>query len=113
MDKCRVFILFRHSLFAEAINNVLASVQGIEVVGTDTDPERGMESIRALEPDVVVLETDEDHDALPGVTRMFWKDLGPKIVGVKLDSNELVIYQKRRHLVIKPEDLVEAIQRET
>lgn len=105
--------MFRHSLFVEAMHNLLASANGIEVVGTETDPDRGVQSIQALEPDVVILETDDERDALPDVTRMFWKDIGPMIVGVKLESNELVIYQKRLRTVMNPEDLVEVIQRET
>lgn len=113
METFRVFILFRHSLFAEAIHNLLAGVQGIEVVGTDTDPEHAMQSIQALEPDVVVLETDDDLGVPGDITPVFWKKRGPKLIGVKLNSNEMTIYQKRRRIVIRREDLIEAIQNKT
>ncbi|MFQ6057293.1 MAG: hypothetical protein ACE5MB_00230 [Anaerolineae bacterium] len=111
MKNHRVFILLRHPLFAQAVESLLQGEEGIEVVGIDTDAQRALERIKVLQPDILVVdENDEDEPLIPGVSRIFQESLGLRMIGLKVGSNELVIYSRQQRTVTRPEDLVEAIR---
>jgi two-component system nitrate/nitrite response regulator NarL len=58
----RVLIADDHRLFAEALDAILASEPGIEVVGRARNGEEAVDQALALEPDVILMDI-----AMPGV----------------------------------------------
>jgi DNA-binding NarL/FixJ family response regulator len=60
--KIRVLIADDHRLFAEALEAILASEPGIEVVGRARNGEEAVDQALALEPDVILMDI-----AMPGV----------------------------------------------
>ena len=52
----RVFIIDEHTRSRQMVARRLASLQGLEVVGTTCDGERGLRQIEQLHPDVVLLD---------------------------------------------------------
>jgi len=60
--KIRVLIADDHRLFAEALDAILASEPGIEVVGRARNGEEAVDQALALEPDVILMDI-----AMPGV----------------------------------------------
>ena len=52
----RVFLADDHALVLEGLRSLLESEEDIEVVGTASDGEQVLEAVRALSPDVVVLD---------------------------------------------------------
>jgi two-component system, NarL family, nitrate/nitrite response regulator NarL len=52
----RVLIADDHRLFAEALNAILASEPGIEVVGRARNGEEAVDQAVALEPDVILMD---------------------------------------------------------
>ena len=60
--KISVLIADDHRLFAEALEAILASEPGIEVVGRARDGEEAVQQALALHPDVILMDI-----AMPGV----------------------------------------------
>jgi two-component system nitrate/nitrite response regulator NarL len=58
----RVLIADDHRLFAEALDAILASEPGIEVVGRARNGEEAVDQALALQPDVILMDI-----AMPGV----------------------------------------------
>jgi DNA-binding NarL/FixJ family response regulator len=61
----RVLIVDDDTAFLEAVAALLATLEGVELVGTATDGDEAVERVRELQPDVVV--TDVDMPRLDGV----------------------------------------------
>jgi DNA-binding NarL/FixJ family response regulator len=61
----KVFLADDHALVLEGLRSLLESEDDIEVVGTASDGEQVLEAVRALRPDVVVL--DLQMPALSGI----------------------------------------------
>jgi two-component system, NarL family, nitrate/nitrite response regulator NarL len=55
-SKIRVLIADDHRLFAEALEAILASESGIEVVGRARNGEEAVEQALALQPDVILMD---------------------------------------------------------
>jgi DNA-binding NarL/FixJ family response regulator len=55
-SKIRVLIADDHRLFAEALNAILASEPGIEVVGRARNGQEAFDQALALEPDVILMD---------------------------------------------------------
>jgi DNA-binding NarL/FixJ family response regulator len=55
-SKIRVLIADDHSLFAEALDAILASEPGIEVIGRARNGEEAVDQALALEPDVILMD---------------------------------------------------------
>jgi DNA-binding NarL/FixJ family response regulator len=55
-SKIRVLIADDHALFAEALDAILASEPGIEVIGRARNGEEAVDQALALEPDVILMD---------------------------------------------------------
>jgi len=55
-SKIRVLIADDHRLFAEALDAILASEPGIEVIGRARNGEEAVDQALALEPDVILMD---------------------------------------------------------
>ena len=52
----RVYIIDDHQLVIDAIGNHLLNSDDIEVIGSNTSPSAGIEDVKALKPDVLLLD---------------------------------------------------------
>ena len=52
----RIYLIYQHQLFADAIRAVLATQPGIELVGLSNCPEQISGDVTTLAPDVILLE---------------------------------------------------------
>ncbi len=108
MDKCRVYILYENSLFAEGVSNLLYKAGGIEVVGTSKDLVELTYDRNAPTPHVIIVETSIEENqpfpppllALPEAT----------IVGLSLSSNRLVIYRREQQMVTEADDFIRIVK---
>jgi DNA-binding NarL/FixJ family response regulator len=83
----RVLIADDHRLFAQALEAILATDDGIEIVGQARDGGEAVELARSLQPDVILMDI-----AMPGVdgfqaTRMIKKELDTACVLMLTGSN--------------------------
>jgi DNA-binding NarL/FixJ family response regulator len=109
----RIFMLSSHLLFSQGVESLLCREAGLEIVGREVDLEKGLNRIRELQPDVVIVDSgDPTHDPTPTVMRILRERLGTRIIGLNLQDNIVCIYRGEQRIVRGVEDLLEAIEAE-
>jgi DNA-binding NarL/FixJ family response regulator len=107
----RIFMLSRHPLFSEGVESLLCGEAGLEIVGRETDLEKGLGRIRELRPDVVIVDNgDPMHDPLAAVMRILRESLGTRVIGLNLQDNMVCTYRGEQRIARGVEDLLEAIE---
>lgn len=110
----RVFLLSGHSLFGRGVEALLRGEAELEIVGRETNVETAIELIKQLQPDAVVVDSnDREVDLKPVVMRILEKTQGTKIIGLNLEDNTLQVYRGEQRIAKRVEDLVEAIRSDT
>jgi hypothetical protein len=106
---CRVFIVASHPLFAQGVESLLHGQSGLAVVGMGAAELSVIDKIRALRPDVVILDADSDAQMtlLPALLR---ENLGVKLVGLTLEDNRIDVYYQHQIIGTDVGDLVEAVR---
>lgn len=111
MSDCRVFILCRYTLFARGIQSLLNQAPDLEIVGVEYDPDKALEQLRALRPDVLLVEVPDDPAHRVGeVVSTYLDSLGGRIVRFSLRDNTIEVLRRRKFLISGPDDLLEAIR---
>ena len=107
----RIFMLSSHPLFSQGVESLLCQKAGLEIVGREMDVEKGLERIKQLRPDVVIVDNgDPTHDPTPTVMRILRERLGTRVIGLNLQDNTVYIYRGEQRIVRAVEDLLEAIE---
>lgn len=106
----RIFMLSSHPLFSQGVESLLRRETRLEIVGRETDVDKAIERIKALRPDVVVLDSADLRDPLPVVMRILREGVGTKVIGLNLKDNTMHVYRGEQRVVKQVEDLVEAIE---
>lgn len=110
MGNCRVFILYSNSLLAEALESLLRGREGIEVIGKEANQQRGLESIKALHPDVVLIDTTDSRlNGTGDIPRLLGERPEAKVLSFSLYDNHIDVYHRHRITATKVEDLFGAI----
>ncbi len=109
MEPCRVLIVSGHPLFAEGVFRLINGQAGLEVVGVAAPGEQAMAGIRALKPDVVVVDMDV-RAHLAALPDMLHNNPGVKFIGLSLDNNDIRVYYQHIKKSTGVDALVEAIR---
>jgi DNA-binding NarL/FixJ family response regulator len=56
MQKIKVLIVDDHPFFREGLRNVLASAEGLKVIGEAQDGAEALDAVQSLQPDVVIMD---------------------------------------------------------
>jgi DNA-binding NarL/FixJ family response regulator len=106
----RIFILTSHPLFSIGVETLLQDDAGLELVGRETDPDRAIERIKELKPDVVILDTEQATcNSEPVLMRIFQEQLGIHVIELNLQNNRICIYHEEQRIIRQVEDLRQAI----
>ncbi len=107
----RVFILSNHPLFGKGIESLLRWEEGLTIVGHEINPDRAMEQIKTLQPDVVIVDCN-DAEAARALTvmRPFKQGARPCVIGLNLSDNTISIYHGEQRPVQDVRDLIAAVQ---
>jgi DNA-binding NarL/FixJ family response regulator len=109
----RIFMLSSHPLFSQGVESLLCREAGLQIVGREMDLERGLDRIRELRPDVVIVDgVDRTRDPTPTVMRILRERLGTRVIGLNLQDNIVCIYRSEQRIARGVEDLLEAIEAE-
>jgi len=100
----RVFVIWTHPLFRETVSLLLRHPL-VELVGTTNDHSAARSQIIKAQPDVVIIEQNND-DEHAGEETLAILQHGPKVVRLSLADNELSIYLRELRTVEKVADLV-------
>ena len=111
MNSPRVYLIGANRLVCEAVNALLHR-EGIELVGMETDSDAALAQVRALEPDVVLIESDgkSDTSVLSALTRLAYQKDKLLLIRISLTDKELHIYHQEQRRLINMQDLVGAIR---
>ena len=94
-------------MFSQGLESLLRKESHFDIVGREKDMGQALEQIKALQPDVVIVDTDNSH---PGVTPILRANPGVKVISLSLQNNDLYIYGAKQWVARGTKDLVEAIE---
>lgn len=103
----RIFIISGHLLFSYGLESLLCEETNLEIIGQEKDMEQAIDQIKRLQPDVVVLDSD---NALSQITPILHASPGVKVISLSLQNNDLYVYQAKQWVARETEDLLEAIK---
>ena len=107
----RVLVVSSHTLFAQGMDKWLRQQTGVDVVGQESDIERAAQCIAHVQPDVILLEIDQDaRDPTAALMRFLRNGLDTQIIGVSLQDNCISLYYKGHWVMQKLGDLLRVIQ---
>jgi len=137
MDPPRVFLICVNQLVCEAVN-VLLRREGIVLLGMETDPKVGLDRVRTLNPDIVLVEGFSPHPETLGqagstkqrkasrkgngkmnpsgsklmsaLARLVYEKENLRIIRLSLPDEDLLIYRQEHRRFINTHDLVAAIR---
>jgi hypothetical protein len=103
---CRTYIVYRNALFAQGIRSVLEGESAVQIVGMEDDMAKAGEAVRALHPDVILMEEPMES----GVSCPFleWA-AASRIVTFSLNHAYATVYDPRHIPAADTADLVRAI----
>jgi DNA-binding NarL/FixJ family response regulator len=107
----RVYLIGVNRLVCEAVNALLHR-EGIELVGMEMDSDLALAQVRALQPDVVLIESDGESDTsiLSALTWLVYKKENLRLIRINLTNAELHIYHQEQRRLINMQDLLGAIR---
>lgn len=117
MIRPRVFWIGVNRLVGEGVNALL-SREGIDPVGFETDPRAALERVRALAPDIVLVEDDgdgaetlsEENTAVRDFLAQLVREKGNlRVIRLCLRDGQLYVFQQEQRQLASTHDLVAAI----
>ena len=108
MTTKRVFVIWSHPLFHDAVRLLLAHPE-IEWVGETSDYEGVEEIVKQMNPDIVIFEEDETRLPAQILTMPEKITSLERIIGLNLNNNELRLYQHKLKNVGQTDDLIQSI----
>ena len=106
--KCRVFVIYKHSLLAEGVMALLSQQQAVEVTGAETDTATALARVRDLHPDVVILDCTEGDPAYT-IGCLLTECPGTRLITLSLKNDRMEIYDNYEVNTPHPADLMKAI----
>ena len=104
----RIFMLSSHPLFCEGIENLLRCDAELEFIGREADVNKGINRIKDLQPDVVILDNGSPgYDTLLA-SLILQRLVGTEVIGLNLGENALY-YRGEQSTMWKPDDLRQVI----
>ncbi len=98
MNRPRVFLICVNRLVCEAVN-VLLRREGLELLGMETDIESGLVQVRALDPDIVLVEGDSvqiETRLMSELARLSYEREKLQIIRLSLANLVLHIYHQEQ-----------------
>ena len=106
----RVFIIWAHPLFHEAVRRILADTE-IEWVGGTSDHAAAHDQIARLQPDTILIEEGEGGSASAEALEILEASSADvRIIRLSLADNELRVYQREQRTLGRAEELLRLIQ---
>lgn len=107
----RVLVVSDSPPFAQGMGEWLRQQLDVEIVGQESHIEEATQHIEALQPDLILLEMDQEaRDPGGALMRFLRNGLDTQIIGVNLQDNCISFYYKDRWVMQKVGDLLQVIR---
>lgn len=103
----RVFVLWKHPLFFEAVRLLLSHPQ-IDLSGAAYDDADSAEKIDDAHPELVILERSSS-EYLGGADLLDYLGRNVRVVWLSLDDNMLSEFTRQNHTVVNRQDLLSLV----
>ena len=94
-------------MFNHGLESLLRQEANFNIVGQERELDQALEQIKELQPEVVILESD---DRVPQVTQILHASPNVRVISLSLQNNDLHIFQAKQWIARETEDLVKAIK---
>ncbi len=105
----RILVLSDHLMFAHGLESLLDQGNEFQIVGQETNIERAVEQVRALQPDIVIMDRSGLFKDSPELQRILEARSDVNVIGVSLHDNNLHIYKASQRPVEGVDDLIEVL----
>ena len=103
----RVFILSSHPLFGKCIETLLGREERVQMVGLTKDVNLAIEMIRALQPDVVIVDSnDSDENRAKVMVQVMKEGLKTQVFGLNLKDNKVLVCHGEQKMIEGLDDFV-------
>lgn len=110
MNAHRVFVIWNHPLFYEAMRLFLQHTS-VEWIGACQYMDEAISHIAKLHPDTILIEETENGDTSARVIELMeTSSINVRIFRLNMNDNELKIYHREQITVMQAEDLVHLIR---
>ncbi len=107
----RVLLVSQHSLFGSGLQSLLTHQANIVIAGQETVPARAIECVKALKPDVVIVDSEcQGCDPAELALAVFRAGSKARVIGLSLKDNTIHIYRNEQRIAHGVEDLMQAIE---
>ena len=107
----RIFIISRHPLFGEGIEELLHQQSGAIVLGREQDMAKAIQQIFELQPDIVIFDcNDEQIDISSAVMQILQKGVNTRVIGLDLNENMIYTHTREQQVVKEIDDLLKAVE---
>lgn len=110
MNAHRVFVIWNHPLFYEAIRLFLQKTN-VECVGACQHMHEAIPQIKELHPDTILVEETENDDTSARVIELIeTSSINVRIFRLNMNDNVLKIYHREQITVMQAEELIHLIR---
>ncbi len=106
----RIYIVYCDGLFAQGMRSLLECKNAGEVVGMESDVARALAAVRALRPEVLIVQESTDLDRSSGLSMFLRQAAAPRIVALSLDHDYAIVYESCRVPARNPAEFANAIR---
>jgi len=107
---CRIYIVYRNTLFAAGIRSLLRGQRALKVVGTESDPTKALDAVATLRPEVIIIEESDAETQSATLEDILQRHPEGRVVAMDLNHNFATVYDRRRVVTTQPTDLIRAIR---
>ena len=106
----RIYIVYQDGLFAQGMRSLLECRDLAEIVGIESDTAKALVAMRALKPEVVIVEESSDTDRPSGLVAAFVEEaVAPRIVSLSLSRDYATVYESTRVPTRSPDEFARAV----
>lgn len=105
----RIYLIYQHQLFADAIRAVLATQPGVELVGLSNRPEQIPGDVTTLVPDVILLEETPTGLTFQEVCLFLTNPSAHRLITLRSDRDGMRVWSQTWRQTVRTQDLMEAI----
>jgi len=107
---CRTYIVYRDALFAQGMRSLLEWGQAAAVVGMETNVVKALTAIRALRPEVVIVQESTKGGQPSGLGMFLRQAVAPRVVVLSLEHEYATVYENSRISTQSPAEFASAIR---